>query len=93
MWNIYYKSDKMKREEIYDKVNQCETFEQLALIIESLADEEGYIQGRTRKFNAKKMAQYCRNFNIGYPNILTREFGIRQQAMYIHYYTTLNNEK
>ena len=78
----------MDRLEIYDKVNQCETFEQLAEVIESLADENGMIQGRTRQFPANKMAQGCRNFKLhGYPNVLTREFGIRQQAMYINHYT------
>ena len=73
--------------EKYEKVNKCETFEELAKTIESFADNLGYIQGRSRKFNAKKMANYCRNFSWFAPNLLTREFGIRQQAMYISYYT------
>jgi len=80
------------REQIYDKVNQCETFEELAQVIEMLVDEDGFIQGRNRKFNGKAMADYCRNFSIVYPNILTREFGIRQQAMYINYYNNLSNK-
>jgi len=72
--------------EKYNIVNKCETFEELALVIESFADKSGHIQGRTKMFDAKDMANNCRNFSMGYPNILTREFGIRQQAMYISYY-------
>jgi hypothetical protein len=63
-----------------------------AQVIEMLVDEDGFIQGRNRKFNGKAMADYCRNFSIVYPNILTREFGIRQQAMYINYYNNLSNK-
>lgn len=73
--------------EKYQAVNACETFEELASVIESFADEDGMIQGRTRKFSAERMAWNCRNFTIAQPNVLTREFGIRQQAMYISYYT------
>jgi hypothetical protein len=77
----------MDRLEVYDKVNQCETLEQLAEIIESLASEDGFIQGRTRGFNAEKMVWACLNYDKMNKNVLTREFGIRQQAMYILYYT------
>jgi len=77
----------MDRLEIYDKVNQCETLEELALIIESLADSDGMIQGRTRKFKAFKMAFACRNYGAMQKNSLTREFGIRQQAMYLLHYS------
>lgn len=77
----------MTREEKYDKVNQCTTLEELAQLIETFADEEGLIQGRTRKFDANKMANFCREFTWVQPNVLTREFGIRQQAMHIMYYT------
>ncbi len=79
--------DASQRLEIYEQVNKCEDLHTLAEIILSLADTDGQIQGRHRKFNASKMASYC----IDYPrlpkNILTREFGIRQQAMYILYYS------
>ena len=77
----------MTREEKYDTVNKCETFEQLAEVIESFADEDGMIEGRTQKFNAKVMAQYAKNFNLKFysPNRLTRQFGIRQQAFYIEF--------
>jgi hypothetical protein len=81
----------MNRLEIYDKVNQCETLEQLAEIILQLADSNGQIQGRTKKFDAARMAERCLFFNKSNPNNLSREFGIRQQAMYILYYSELNN--
>jgi len=80
----------MNRLEIYEKVNQTESLEELSKVILELADENGEIQGRTRKFNATKMAETCIGYkewmNLGFPNVLTREFGIRQQAMYIIYY-------
>jgi hypothetical protein len=75
--------DELKK---YQKVNQCETLEELALTIESFADVNGEIQGKTRHFNASKMAGFCRNFHPSIPELLTREFGIRQQAMYITHY-------
>lgn len=77
----------MDRLKIYDEVNQCETLVHLARVIKSLADEDGMIQGRSRKFSAKKMADLCENYENMPKNVLTREFGIRQQAMYILYYT------
>lgn len=80
----------MGRLEIYDRVNQCTSFEDLAKVIRDLADEDGMIQGRTRKFDANKMADACLRFKeymaSGWPNILTREYGIRQQAMYLDFY-------
>lgn len=76
----------MTREQIYDKVNQCETLDELAFVIKGLADSEGMIQGRENKFNAVRMANYCVNYSSYPKNYLTREFGIRQQAMYILYY-------
>jgi len=44
----------MNREEKYDAVAECETLEELSKVILSLADTDGMIQGKTRKFNAKK---------------------------------------
>lgn len=46
------------------------------------------IQGRTKIFDANKMKSYVKlvvykNYS---PNLLTREFGIRQQALYLTYY-------
>lgn len=78
----------MTREQKYDLVNQTETLKGLAWAIRSLANEDGLIWGRTRKFNAEKMAECAENFLSVSPNTLTREFGIRQQALYIKHYLT-----
>ena len=72
--------------EKYEAVNKCETLEELAQVIESFADELGNIQGRAREFEARKMANNCRRYSLSIHNSLTREFGIRQQAMYILFY-------
>lgn len=72
----------------YERVNDCETAQALADAIRSFADSDGMIQGRTRKFDAERMAnaviEVCKGMIM--PNALTREFGIRQQAMYLKYY-------
>jgi hypothetical protein len=75
--------------EKYEKVNSCETLLELASTIEGFADDEGFIQGRSRKFSANLMASVCRRYTPAEHNLLTREFGIRQQAIYILFY---NNE-
>ena len=72
--------------EKFQKVNSCETLEELALVIESFADERGVIKGRNRSFSAGSMANYCRRYSFPSHNTLTREFGIRQQAMYLLFY-------
>lgn len=84
----------MTREEKYDLVNQCETPEALEVVILGLADEDGTIEGRDKLFQAKNMARGLRHYmeNKTPPNILTRRFGIRQQAMYLKFYTTMNEE-
>ena len=73
--------------EKFQLVNKCETAQELSDAILAFADDYGMIQGRIRAFNASKMAdtvQYVVNGDI-YANALTREFGIRQQALYIGY--------
>ena len=76
---------------IWIKVNSCETAEELSEVILSLADEDGAIQGRDRKFPADRMAEAVSEVVKGnlMPNVLTREYGIRQQALYIRYYENL----
>jgi len=73
----------------YQHVNQCETPEQLYQCILDFADENGQIQGRTRKFDAQQMADGAKSYfdKISPANVITREYGLRQQAMYIKYYT------
>ncbi len=76
----------MTREEKYDAVNRCKSLGELAEVILSFADEQGFIQGRTNKFNAKEMADACLRLpNVPY-SLLTREFGIRQQSIYLTFY-------
>ena len=71
----------------YKAVNATKSLEELAQVIESFADDDGKIQGRSKKFNAKTMAETCRNYKLhNYPNFLTRNWGIRQQAMMLNYY-------
>ncbi len=71
--------------EIWQEVNQCETAQHLAFIINKLADPEGMIQGRQRKFDASKMIKGLSLFLTDEvpANVLTREYGIRQQAIYL----------
>jgi hypothetical protein len=69
----------------WQAVNQCETQSQLADLISKFADSEGMIHGRERKFDASKMIIGLSYFMIDEmpANVLTREFGIRQQAIYL----------
>lgn len=69
----------------WQAVNQCETQAQLADLISKFADKEGMIHGRERKFDASKMIIGLSYFMIDEmpANVLTREFGIRQQAIYL----------
>jgi hypothetical protein len=85
----------MTREEIYDMVNACESREELSAAILKIADANGEIQGRTRKFNAEKMAKYALSVvSEGMqPNVLTREFGIRQQAMYLSFHFHMDDAR
>jgi hypothetical protein len=69
----------------WQAVNQCETQSELADLISKFADKEGMIQGRERKFDASNMIIGLSYFMIDEmpANVLTREFGIRQQAIYL----------
>lgn len=74
--------------EKYDLVNKCETRQALKDAIMAFAEEDGSIKGRTRSFNAAQMASNVDAVVDGdiIPNALTREFGIRQQALYLQWY-------
>lgn len=65
------------------KVNSCKTLEDLAKVILSFADENGQITGREKSFLAEQMANRCAFYASSSYNTLTRNWGIRQQAMYI----------
>ena len=69
----------------WQAVNQCETQAQLSDLIAKFSDKEGMIQGRERKFDASKMIIGLSYFMIDEmpANVLTREYGIRQQAIYL----------
>lgn len=76
--------------EKWEAVNACENHEELSEIISKFADGDGRIKGKTRGFNAKKMSEFCLDFNnLPTPNLLTRNYGIRQQALYIQHYEAL----
>lgn len=72
----------------YELVNSAETAVALQSAILSFADEDGYIQGRTHKFSAEWMASKVEMVISGTApaNNLTREWGIRQQALYLRHY-------
>lgn len=71
----------MTREEKYDAVNQTESLEQLSKVVLSLGNAIGMIEGRNSLHSASRMAADCAKFHNRTPNTLTREFGIRQQAL------------
>jgi hypothetical protein len=77
--------------EKYEAVNKCESLLDLSNVILSLADKHGNVLGRNRVFDASKMALNCIDYSLGRHNTLTREYGIRQQAMYILYYSNENS--
>jgi len=74
--------------QIWIGVNSCETPQALSEIIISLANDQGEIQGRKKKFNAEEMSEYVIGVVLGdiQPSVLTREYGIRQQALYLREY-------
>ena len=74
--------------EKFTAVNLCETAKDLTKAIRLIADPAtGKVQGRVKEFDAQRMAGYVTFVvNEGAPaNLLTREFGIRQQALYLRY--------
>ena len=77
----------MEELEKFKMVNESETLEQLSKTIIAIADEKGQIQGKEKKFNAEKMAHCCARYNNVLKNSLTRNYGIRQQALYITKYS------
>ena len=78
-----FESEHMTELEIYQAVNKPESLLELAEVIRSIGDT---IQGKDRPFNASKVANLCENFHPTRHNTLTRNYGIRQQAMMLHFY-------
>ena len=77
----------MSKLEKYEKVNATRSLSELAEVIRSFADENGNIAGRSRYFNAKDMAEIAENYSLSRHNMLTRKYGIRQQAMMLLFYS------
>lgn len=50
--------------EKYEAVNEAESLPELANVIRSFTDQDGMIQGRTRKFDAESMAHNCEKYRL-----------------------------
>lgn len=74
--------------EKFEAVNACETVEELSSVVLSFANPVGLIKGRTRYFDAACMANNVKGVVLGSlpPNVLTRMYGIRQQALLLKSY-------
>ena len=75
--------------EKYQLVNRCQTIEALENAIMAIGSgNSGMIRGRTRIFSAKIMSSYVRGVvSLALPaNLLTRNYGIRQQALYLSFF-------
>jgi hypothetical protein len=72
----------------WELVNKASSPEELKEAILALS-KDGQIHGRSREFDAEKMARYVDGVVSGHlpPSSLTRNYGIRQQALYIMYYS------
>jgi len=73
----------------YEKINQAETFAELSQAILEIADKDGNIQGRNILFSAERLPRKClelKDAEYKNWNLLTREYGIRQQAIYLNHY-------
>lgn len=71
--------------EKYELVNKCEDIDALVNAIGILTDELGYISGRTVGLKGNIMAVQARVYYKDGTNVrfLTRNYGIRQQAIYL----------
>jgi len=68
--------------DMWQYVNNIKSLNELAELIINISDEDNMIQG-TSKMNAIEMSEDCKNFTIVNRHRLTRNYGIRRQAMYI----------
>lgn len=83
----------MTEAEKYHLINGCETVKELEDAIGKIADD-GFIHGRTKVMNASSMQEKVQGVvNGSLPaRVLTRVYGIRQQALYIKYYQDLERK-
>lgn len=77
----------MTTSEKFELVHKCETAEELSSAVLQCAEND-IIQGMNREFEASRMADNVSNAINGHVPFtrLTRNYGIRQQAIYIAYY-------
>lgn len=75
----------------YESVNQSKSLEELSKVIKSLADDEGRIPGRHKDHDAYQMSAVCLTYNNFSKRALTREYGIRQQAIMLHQQGKINS--
>ena len=82
--HLFNKADELSK---WETVHATESLDGLAKVIESFANEEGKIAGTGKWYDAKEMAQHCRNVAGINPfaslRCLTRHYGIRKQALYL----------
>ena len=73
----------------YEAINKAETAEELKAAIIFAASGSEIIFGRTKTFKTQQQVDSVDGVIFGTltANNLTREFGIRQQALYIKHYT------
>ena len=76
--------------EKYELVNAAETFEELieAVLTVTADDLDSLFPGRNVDMTSKHISDRIKSFTMSAPAVLTRKYGLRQQAMYISYYTT-----
>lgn len=72
--------------EKYELVNKAESMQQLEEAITKIGDS-GLIMGRNKPFKTEQQVAAVQAICNGYPaNLLTRQYGIRQQMLYLMHY-------
>jgi len=73
--------------EKYELVNKAESIEELEKAMDLLWPDD-QVKGRTRMFDKNRMKSHINEVVNGLrgPNALTRQYGLRQQALYLQYY-------
>jgi len=84
----------------WELINSSETIESLQEAILKIGTENnGFIKGRSKEWDAELQVMYVKYVvedsyplieqKIIGPNLLTRSYGIRQQALYLKHYSKL----
>ena len=82
---------KLTEFEKYQAVNKCESDTELENAMRLISDDGLTIRGLTRTFDLQKSIKNMYAFiadksDVIPANVLTRSYGIRQQALYLKYY-------